>query len=187
MEQAWIQTYSGKRVNLLSFMECDVSLQDIAHSLANLCRFNGHTIEYYSVAQHSVLVSYLVREQHAIGGLMHDAAEAYIGDIIRPIKRISYPLEKIEDHIKTKIIGALGRFDIDIVSDEITAADNNALKAEANLLITKPPNSWFISGLNDKMTETAENWLKEVGFWLPEVAKEKFKDRYQQLTGYHVA
>lgn len=86
MPESWIQTYNGNQVWPLEAVG-DVCLTDIAHSLSQICRFNGHTRVFYSVAQHSVLASQLIAPQHAAWGLMHDAAEAYIGDLTRPIKR----------------------------------------------------------------------------------------------------
>jgi len=73
----------------------DIKIEDIAHALANLCRFNGHTKEFYSVAQHC---SIMARACEATGGdpetcfalLMHDAAEAYMGDMIRPLKHLTF-------------------------------------------------------------------------------------------------
>lgn len=67
----------------------DIRFTDIANGLARICRFNGQLdpkVEHYSVAQHSVLVSHLVPEEFALEALLHDAAEAYVGDMIRPLK-----------------------------------------------------------------------------------------------------
>jgi len=75
---------------LFSFLDPDpaeICLEDIAHGLSNLCRFNGQTSAFYSVAQHSVLVSLLCNMRDALWGLFHDAAEAYLGDVVSPIKR----------------------------------------------------------------------------------------------------
>ena len=82
----WIQTYRG-RFWVLDPRPEDVNIEDLAHHLANICRFSGACNVFYSVAQHSVLVSNLVRTSQELAGLFHDAAEAYIGDINTPLKR----------------------------------------------------------------------------------------------------
>lgn len=81
-----IQTYTGKEVFPLSPDASAIDIRDIAHSLALQVRFAGHTAEPYSIAQHSVLVSYMVPKQYALWGLLHDASEAYLVDLPRPIK-----------------------------------------------------------------------------------------------------
>lgn len=82
----WIGTYTGKQFRPFAPRPEDVDIRDIAHSLANQCRFNGHCSHFYSVAEHSVEVSNYVPVADALWGLLHDAAEAYVSDIVRPIK-----------------------------------------------------------------------------------------------------
>lgn len=79
-------TYTGRVVDPCNLQIEDVDIQDIAHSLSMQCRFAGHTREFYSVAQHSIRVSELVLPEHALHALLHDATEAYVQDIIRPVK-----------------------------------------------------------------------------------------------------
>jgi uncharacterized protein len=86
-KDAWIQTYSGRRFTPTNPNPDSVVIQDIAHSLSMQCRFGGHSKSFYSVAQHCVLVSYICNFEDAFWGLMHDASEAYLVDVPRPIKR----------------------------------------------------------------------------------------------------
>jgi hypothetical protein len=86
LHDVWVGTYTNKRFRPFDPRPEDVDIEDIAHSLAHQCRFNGHCGMYYSVAEHSLLVASNVAPEFALWGLMHDAAEAYISDIVRPIK-----------------------------------------------------------------------------------------------------
>lgn len=85
--ESWIQTYSGRRFNPLNPYVNAIVIQDIAHALSMQCRFSGHVKKFYSVAQHSVLVSYICDSTDALWGLLHDASEAYLVDVPRPLKR----------------------------------------------------------------------------------------------------
>ncbi len=81
-----IQTYTGRLFYPLNPVIEDIVIEDIAHSLALQCRFAGHTSEFYSVAQHSVFVSEACPTEAALWGLLHDASEAYLIDVPRPLK-----------------------------------------------------------------------------------------------------
>jgi uncharacterized protein len=94
-----ITTYSGICFDLEQPTADMVSLDDIAHHLSQVCRWAGATSDFYSVAQHSVLVSYITPLPLQQWGLLHDAAEAYIGDITRPLKTLLPHVHEIEDRI----------------------------------------------------------------------------------------
>lgn len=83
----WIQTYSGGKFWPLDPRADELDIVDIACALSRVCRYAGHTRRFYSVAEHSVLVSRHVDPEYAREALMHDASEAYIGDMTRPLKR----------------------------------------------------------------------------------------------------
>jgi hypothetical protein len=83
----WIQTYSGRQFWPLDPRVEDVHLEDIAHALSNVCRYTGHVREFYSVAEHSVHVSWSCEPEDALWGLLHDASEAYLADMARPVKQ----------------------------------------------------------------------------------------------------
>ncbi|MBA4032914.1 MAG: phosphohydrolase, partial [Planctomyces sp.] len=79
----WIRTISGRRVDLNPPKAEQIDLYDIAHALSQICRFNGHTMRHYSVAEHQVLVARLLPPPLQLAGLFHDSPEAYLGDVVR--------------------------------------------------------------------------------------------------------
>lgn len=81
-----ILTFSGQYVDLAEPDLDAICISDIAHALSQLTRFGGHTRQFYSVAQHSVLVSQCVSGRYRLRALLHDAAEAYFGDMVQPLK-----------------------------------------------------------------------------------------------------
>src|SRR3954452_7535501 len=90
----YLQTISGRFVNPLDPDLDQIDIGDITRALANTCRFGGHCRSFYSVAQHSVIVSELVEQrggdpEDVFAALMHDAAEAYLGDMPHPVKHRS--------------------------------------------------------------------------------------------------
>ena len=104
----WIQTFTGRKFNPFLPRESEIDIKDIIRSLRYTSRFNGHTIYFYSVLQHSLLVSDIIRHQgggieEQIWGLLHDAAEAYISDIPAPVKRNLFGVEEIENRILEEV------------------------------------------------------------------------------------
>lgn len=89
MSEYWMVTATGREIDLNDIEPSDIDFRDIAHALSHLCRFNGHCKYFYSVAQHSVGVADQLPHDMRPYGLLHDAHEAYMGDIIRPLKNLA--------------------------------------------------------------------------------------------------
>ncbi|MDJ0922104.1 MAG: HD domain-containing protein [Henriciella sp.] len=119
---------------------------DIAHGLAKTARFGGQTRDFYSVAQHSVLVSQIVPEEHAFAALLHDAPEAYIGDMVGPLKQLLPEYKTIEKRVEAAIAERFG-LPVDAFSHpEIKTADLRLLRTEQRDQTTRPDDDW--SGLD---------------------------------------
>lgn len=84
----WIQTWTGKKFEFERPAADQIEILDIAHALSHVCRFTGHVNQFYSVAEHCVRVSYLVPREDALAGLLHDASEAYLTDVNKPLKAL---------------------------------------------------------------------------------------------------
>lgn len=106
--QPTIYTLNGSYFNFLDVEKNVISISTIARALSNLCRFNGQIEQFYSVAQHSVLCSYLVPKDLAMQALFHDAAEAYIGDVTKPLKSLLPAYKEIEQRVEFDIFKKLG-------------------------------------------------------------------------------
>lgn len=170
----WMQTYSGRQFWPLDARHEEIEIADIAHSLSMQCRFGGHTDRFYSVAEHSELVSRVIDPRFALEGLLHDGQEAYLSDVIRPIKRYLTNYEKLEQDLWLAIVG---RFDLNDSSEchaAIKAADNAVLNAEKAQIMKPSPAPWN----PDSVAEPAD--VAIVG-WMPPVAKGIFLNRFKFL------
>lgn len=175
----WIQTFSGRRVSLVDPQPDDIHFEDIAHALAMQCRFNGHSKLFYSVAQHSIHVSRLCDRQHALVGLLHDATEAYIGDIVRPLKGLfRQHAGEFLDEVETRIWIAISArfFDGEIKPlDVVEQADLVALATEKRDILGKGESEWELAlPPADPMPITP---------LAPAVVKPRFLARFLELGG----
>ena len=170
----WMQTASGKAFFVMGPREDDIDIEDIAHGLAYSTRFNGHTQRPYSIAEHCVHVSHACDPVDAPEGLMHDAAEAYVGDIVRGVKRNLPDFAKIEKKVEEVIAK---KFSLRYPwPDSVKRADVAVLAAERRYLMGKPPFPW-------RSLENVEPYDVRVGTMSPEMAKHAFLERFRELRG----
>lgn len=125
-------TFSGKRIDLLQLAPADISIRDIAHQLALTNRFRGATQEPYNVAQHSLLVSYLSATPDLLEGLLHDAAEAYLGDQVKWVKDHLPDYRSLEDTVQAVI--RVRHHLAPEQPESVTTADKLAFRFEAKQL-----------------------------------------------------
>lgn len=174
-ENAWIQTYTGVAFRPFNFSVDEINILDIAHALSMLCRYNGHTTKFYSVAEHSVLASALVSEEAALHALLHDAAETYMSDVLGPLKKFFPDLKKLEYSLTE---GICERFDLDKSQEaEVKHADLQMTAIEKVTAMGKPPIPW-----PHKLPDAPKNI--ELEFWSPEEAEKKFLDRYEEICAW---
>lgn len=168
----WLQTYTGLAFYPLDPRTDDVRIEDIAHALARLCRYGGHCIRFYSVAEHCVLMAEKAPDELKLATLMHDAAEAYLVDVPRPAKAALRDYANLEASIERVIFQ---RFNIPFpLPAEIKALDNAIIADEREQNMNPPPQPWKHSaGLGVTLR-----------FWDPPRAAYEFELAFHRYGGH---
>jgi hypothetical protein len=154
----------------------DVFIEDIAHSLSMQCRYGGHSRVFYSVAEHSYHLSFLVPEEHALVALLHDATEAYVSDVPRPLKPYLSNYAEIEDRNWAAIAKAF-----DLPAQLPACVKEADLRICANEMATLFPEPPIPYGLPERYPDL---YLEA---WTDGMAKTKFLARFQALWDERMA
>lgn len=169
----WIRTYTGKKFDFSNIKHEMITLEDIAHVLSRICRYGNHIPAFYSVAQHSVLVSQKCKPENALIGLLHDATEAYMGDVVRPLKNLLPHYRMIETKVHTVIAE---RFDLpNYIPNDVKEADTRMLITEKRDVL-RDTTYWgkVFEGVEPYHDFTIEPISSEDAWWL-------FLDRFFEL------
>ena len=163
---------SGRVIDLETIEPEDISIVDIGHALSNTCRWLGHCNHFYSVAQHSVLVSRHVPPEYALWGLLHDAAEAYLTDFPAPIKSMFPAYKALED----KVMKAICQWaDLPIEEPYEVKLIDRRLRVTESITLGLHPHLW--GGLD---VEPLPIFLQAEPCC---VAKDMFFERWRELVG----
>lgn len=173
----WIQCYSGTVFFPLDPRPDEIHIEDIARALSMQCRYSGHVRKFYSVAEHCVHVSRVVSPEHALWGLLHDASEAYLVDVPRPIKPMLPQYQAMEARLMSAICE---RFTIDRQAPHaVKVADNRMLATEKAVLLGPCEREWADTGPPHPDVS--------IQCWLPERAYQHFMHRFRLLWGNHLS
>lgn len=169
---SWMQTVSGKQFWPLDPREDDIDINDIASALSKICRYGGHCLRFYSVAEHCVLMSQKSSPENALASLMHDSSEAYLSDIVRPVK-VSLPDYKA---IETRLERCIARkFNYPYpLPVEVKQLDGRILFAEKEQVMAHCDFEWA----NCDQVRPLDVNLR---FWDPPTAELMFLYHFEQL------
>jgi uncharacterized protein len=180
VKKAWIITYTGLKFYHLAPTADMIDIKDIAHALSMTCRWTGHTPFHYSVAQHSVYASQIVKPEIALPTLMHDASEAYLGDMNRPLKHFTAAgpaYLEIEEKVETAIFN---KFGIPYPLPEGTKdADTKMLYAEKAQLMRVTEATKYESRKWGHDETPADIKIER---WTPRRAEKLFLQRFRELN-----
>ena len=157
-----IRTYTGIYMNVFEPTLRMICIEDIAHALSHQCRFGGHLPKFYSVAQHSWLCESLIEPEQKLSALLHDASEAYLLDIPRPIKQRLSNYKQIEDGLM-RLIAEKFQFEYPL-NKRVKEIDEQVLQIEWDNLMLQ--------------NKTIENFTS----FSAELAKTRFLESFSRLT-----
>lgn len=170
----WMQTFTGRQFWPLDPRPDEVEILDIAHALANQCRYAGHCRRFYSVAEHSVLLARaFANREERLWALLHDAAEAYLVDLPRPVKR-----HVVGYHIAEAAVMAAICMRFGLKPEMPTAvhkADYRILRDELEQNMSSPPAPWGV--------QEEEPLGVTLRFWKPDEAEFWFLQEFDWVTG----
>jgi hypothetical protein len=168
----WIVTYTGRRFWPLNPRVEDLDIRDIAHGLSNICRFTGQCRTFYSVAEHCLRASFYVPEYLQLAMLLHDASEAYLCDVSRPVKHapgmLAYRLAE------ANLMHAISvKFGVEFSDPLIHETDNRMLMTERRDLMAPEAHSWDIA---------FQCFAAPIHPYPPVVVEDYFLTRFENLT-----
>lgn len=166
-----ISIVGGGYFDFLNPSKSEYTIDTIATALSNLCRYTGHVTRFYSVAEHSVLVSRIVPAKYALEALLHDASEAFVGDVSSPLKKLLDRYQEIEDEVQKSIAEKFNL--VYPFPDEIHKADKQLYWSERREIAPAVDLLWNKAFRASKRVEPQG--------WTPKVAKKRFLARYQEI------
>lgn len=189
-DHVWITTFTDRRFHLYGDDPDDICLEDIAHATGMIVRYTGHIKEFYSVAEHQVMVARIIEyyggnAHQQLEGLFHDATEAYLCDVAAPFKRELGNYHDLEDAVWKRIAAKYG---LPEVHDPLVKlADWTALFIEAKYLVTADESQWLGYEEHGKAAEFFMDQHPDVVpiCHNPKAAKQMWIDCYRRLTGNH--
>ncbi len=170
----WMQTFTGKQFWPLDPRPDEINIEDVASALSKLCRYGGHCLRFYSVAEHCVHVANAAPKELALTALLHDASEAYLSDVIRPIKPFLKDYLEIEARLERAVSDRFGT--PSPMPDEVKKLDNAMLWTELQQNMAEPPAEW-------------SKWLTDapimvvLRYWTPDEAKQHYLDAFRRFGG----
>ncbi len=183
----WIETYSGQKVSFPFPEPRAIKIQDIAHGLSHVCRFSGQCSHFYSVAQHSINMTIELNKRGCgprllLLALLHDASEAYIGDMPSPLKRLIPAYREIEKTVLQAIWNGLqitppAQWEKAVIK----RADELLLGYEAEALM-RCSDSWNQRYIKGKTLLSP----KYFDYTQPEIIESQFLAAFNSLTSPHI-
>ena len=161
-------TSSGRLFPILDPSAYQFRLEEIGWALSGICRFTAQCHEHYSVAQHSIHVANLLPPHLRFAGLMHDASEAYLGDVSQPLKQLLPEYKAIERRVE-RAIGV--QYNVDMFNPLVKTADVHALAVERLALMPVGHDAWWPTVSPELPVLPVDPWARKRAFseWMAEV------------------